>query len=111
MLEQGQHKIEPFFVLSDFADGKAIVNGGHLELESQLLVRQYRYALQQIGYTAEIDKLEVLNIIDTYNLGYRLNLDCIGETYNLLFEPELFPAVRLHFQIYEITVNVFHTGK
>lgn len=93
------------------ANGKAIVNGGQSELDSHLLVKRYQYALQEIGFTAEIVKSEVVSIIATDNFGCRLNLDRFAETFRLLYEPELFPAVRFCFVIYDVTLNVFHTGK
>lgn len=64
-----------------------------------------------IDFTAEIVKAEVVNFIATYKFGCRLNLDVIAETYSILLEAELFPAVRLRSVLSEVTVNIFHTGK
>lgn len=87
------------------------MNGGQSELQFQIFARQYQHTLQETGFTAEILKSEVVNIINTCNFSYKLNLDLIAETFKLLCEPELFPTVRLRFVIYEVTVNIFRTSK
>lgn len=63
-----------------FANSKAIANGGQLELLSQLFVRHQQYALQKIGFTADIVSSEIVNIIVTYNYACQLNVDLIAKT-------------------------------
>jgi transcription initiation factor TFIID TATA-box-binding protein len=94
-----------------FPNGKCIVNGAKAFQEATDLVSAYQTALQNMGYSANIVKGQVVNIIATYNHGKRVSLFEIAQKHKLLFEPEIFPAARVRMDDLRITVNIFYTGK
>jgi transcription initiation factor TFIID TATA-box-binding protein len=94
-----------------FPNGKCIVNGAKAFQEAGELVSAYQSTLQNMGYSANIVTGQVVNIIATYNHGKRVPLFKIAQKHKLLFEPEIFPAARVHMDDLRVTVNIFHTGK
>jgi transcription initiation factor TFIID TATA-box-binding protein len=94
-----------------YPNGKCIINGIKSMQESNELVSAYQSSLRDMGYSANIIKSQVVNIIATYNHGKRISLFEIAYKHKLWFEPEQFPAVRIRMEDLKITVNIFHTGK
>jgi TATA-box binding protein (TBP) (component of TFIID and TFIIIB) len=101
-------------------NGKAFINGGKSEFESAYLVGFYHAVLQSVVPGIEISQQRVVNIVATYNHGKSVNLRnlvrrfrqrCPNIQHHLLFEPELFPAVKYRLDDIRVTINIFHTGK
>jgi transcription initiation factor TFIID TATA-box-binding protein len=94
-----------------FPNGKCIINGTKSVPESVEMITAYQRTLKDLGYSANILKCQVVNIIATYNYGQRISLFEIAEKHKLEFEPEFFPAARARMEDLRVTVNIFHTGK
>jgi transcription initiation factor TFIID TATA-box-binding protein len=94
-----------------YPNGKCIINGIKSIQESNELVSAYQSSLRHMGYSANITKSQVVNIIATYNHGKRISLFEIAHKHKLWYEPEQFPAARVRMEDLKITVNIFHTGK
>jgi transcription initiation factor TFIID TATA-box-binding protein len=94
-----------------FPNGKCIVSGGKSVEESTSLAEAYQSIFLDLGYSATISRLAVVNIVATFDLGRPVNLHNLAKANNFYFEPELFPAVKVRVQPLHTTLHIFHTGK
>jgi TATA-box binding protein (TBP) (component of TFIID and TFIIIB) len=101
-------------------NGKAFINGGKSEFEASYLVGFYHRILQEIIPHIAVKEQRVVNIVATYDHGKPVNLPSIvkrqhelncSQRHWMVFEPELFPAVKYRAEDLKVTINIFHTGK
>lgn len=74
-------------------------------MEAERLDNVFAKKLQQHWIT----NFEIVNIVESCNLGCKLNSDKLSLAFNAPFTPALFPGPRI--RLPDCTAVVFHTGK
>lgn len=83
--------------------------------------------LKEIGYDAQFNEFEIVNMYATYNFGFKINLMKLSKDifqnipkkklHNkknkkpyISYEPEIFPALRYGMEKPKLTVSIYHSG-
>ena len=90
-----------------FSNGKFRTMGCIDELEASLFACSY---LEKLSKFEQIPFITLQSYTMKYELGYRVSLEKMSADIDCVYEPELFPALRLK-EHKPISVNLFTTGK
>ena len=102
---------EPQSYCQIFSNGKCVLNGGKSESEVENLIEFYTYVLQLLDYKAVVTERSIVNIVATYTNHEPVRLHNLSRHQELVWEPELFPAVKYRIHDLGVTINIFASGK
>ena len=98
---------EPCGTLILFGNGKFRTMGCIDELEAAFLAYSY---LEKLSPNSAFPSITLQSYTLRYDLGYHVNLEEMGADVPCIYEPELFPALRLKEYI-PLSINIFPSGK
>ena len=92
-----------------YSNGKITLNGGTTLDESRILLTHFAQMLQDIGYLCVPTNFRTVNVVGSCDFGKRLDLGALAKQFDVWYEPELFPGLRIRLET--CSAVLFHTGK
>lgn len=92
-----------------FHTGKAVCIGTKSLTELEEAGRQFCNILIMLHYQPRFDGFRVCNLLGTWSINHRLNIEKLYTEHGGIFEPELFPAMQYY--VGDVTLLIFRSGK
>jgi transcription initiation factor TFIID TATA-box-binding protein len=92
-----------------YRNGKITVNGGKSEEDSKALLDHFVAVLKVLNYGCTVSDYKIVNVVGSCDFGRVLDLGAIAKMFDVWYEPELFPGLRV--KLSTCSAVIFHTGK
>ena len=92
-----------------FTTGKIVCLGTKSIADLQKAGREFTRLLTYLGYEASFNGFTVKNMVGSCDVGFKINIEQMADTYGGIYAPEMFPA--LDYRIERATLLIFHSGK